>query len=130
MKKDTTATIENTKNNGYHDRPPENYVTTDQGKLEAVKHIARPPDFKSQMELSNFTEMEVECNAIIMVQNEFKKDQTIDCVERHLYWKSVFRRSVDGQLTEELIQVSRNQTDPLKGLQGFGGDFAPQGRSY
>lgn len=119
------------KTNGFKPKPSEAFVTTDAGKLEAVKHVARPPDFKSQVEVSNFTEYEVELNAIMMVQREFILNPKIDCVVQHIYWKSVFRRSVDGQLSEQLIQLNRASSDPMKGLGGLGAsDFAPSGRSY
>lgn len=135
MKKASDPTTEN-KNNGnghqeFYERPSQPVVIQDQGKVNALKHLLTPPSDKNdkyQIELSDWTEAEVESLAIMKVQGEYMIDQSIDCVERHIFWKSVFRRGVGSQLTEQAILMNRSQMNPMLGSGGMGsGDVAAQG---
>jgi hypothetical protein len=134
MKKANDPIIEE-KNNGHKngaqnfaERPSQPVIIQDQGKVNALKHVLTPPDDKSQMELSDWTEAEVESLAIMKVQGEYMLNQEIDCVERHIFWKSVLRRGVGSQLTEQTILLNRSQMNPMLGNGGMGGgDVAAQG---
>lgn len=131
MPKRANDPIVEDKNNGhkeeFHERPSNSTVIVDQGKVNALKHLATPPEGPARMELSDWLEAEVESLAIMKVQGEYMLNQKIDCVERHIFWKSVFRRGVGSQLTEQMILMNRTQMNPMQGLGGMGGDVAAQG---
>lgn len=130
--------ITENKNNGngnghqeFTERPSQGVIIQDQGKVNALKHLVTPPSDKNdkyQIELSDWTEAEVESLAIMKVQSEYMNDQSIDCVARHIFWKSVLRRGVGSQLTEQMILMNRTQMNPMLGAGGMGGgDVAAQG---
>jgi hypothetical protein len=112
----------------FTEKQSERVVISDQGKVDALRHVTKPPTLEAQIELSDWNEIEVELYTFALVQSEYQKNPEIDCVARHMYWKSVLRRGVGSQLTEQIILLNRSNYDPSKGLGGMGGGgISPEG---
>ncbi len=108
------------KGNGFQEPRSSPFSITDQGKVEAMRHLLLPPDLRARIEMSDFTSLEVVPNAIIMTQIEFCRNPNIDLTEEFMMWFSAFRRAVDGGLSEKTILVNRSDASKINNMGQFG----------